>query len=91
MESYKERTKLLGLLGQNNCSLEIVDVKDFDIGPFCFQIEILETESDTSPKNHSFDNDCVTLKVFRTSQTFHNLSKPIFYVTMAASWLIFFS
>lgn len=75
MESYKERTQLLGLLGQNNCTLEIVDVKDYDNGPFCFQIEIVQTQTDTSPEKHSFDNNCVRLKMLRMSQTFQNFSK----------------
>uniref|UniRef100_A0A3Q3XE86 Ig-like domain-containing protein n=1 Tax=Mola mola TaxID=94237 RepID=A0A3Q3XE86_MOLML len=63
MDSYKERTQLLGLLGQNNCTLEIVDVKDYDNGPFCFQIEIVQTQTDTSSEKHSFDNNCVRLKM----------------------------
>lgn len=34
-DSFKDPTKLVVLLGQNNCTLEITDVKDHDNGPFC--------------------------------------------------------
>lgn len=40
MQSYQNRTKLVGNLTQKNCSLEIDPLKDFDSGPFYFRVEI---------------------------------------------------
>ncbi|RVE62524.1 hypothetical protein OJAV_G00157770 [Oryzias javanicus] len=57
LDSYKGRTKMLGLLGQNNCTLEITDVKDHDNGPFCFRIELVGTKTE----KFSFIEDCVDL------------------------------
>ncbi|KAF5900621.1 sialic acid-binding Ig-like lectin 14, partial [Clarias magur] len=39
-DSFKRRTKLIGRLSEKNCSLEIIDVKDTENGPFCFRAEI---------------------------------------------------
>lgn len=64
LEKFKDRTKLLGQLGQKNCTLEIVDIKDYDNGPFCFQIRILQAETQTTPtESHSFVNNCVQFKI----------------------------
>lgn len=66
IEKFKERTKLLGQLGQNNCTLEVVDIKDYDNGPFCLQIRRLDDEAQTTPtETHSFDNDCVRFNILR--------------------------
>lgn len=65
MEKFKGRTKLLGQLGQNNCTLEIVELKDHDNGPFCLQIQILQADAQTTPPTHSFDNNCVQFKILR--------------------------
>lgn len=66
MEKFKDRTKLLGPLGQNNCTLEIVDIKDYDNGPFCLQIEILQEEDQTGPTDSkSFVDSCVQFKIRR--------------------------
>ncbi|XP_024124040.1 myelin-associated glycoprotein isoform X2 [Oryzias melastigma] len=59
LDAYKDRTKMLGILGQNNCTLEITDVKDHDNGPFCFRIELVGGES----QKFSFVEDCVDLKM----------------------------
>ncbi|XP_036071830.1 myelin-associated glycoprotein-like isoform X3 [Oryzias melastigma] len=59
LDPYKDRTKMLGQLGQNNCTLEIADVKDHDNGPFCFRIELVGEES----QKFSFVQDCVDLKM----------------------------
>uniref|UniRef100_A0A3B3CHF4 Ig-like domain-containing protein n=1 Tax=Oryzias melastigma TaxID=30732 RepID=A0A3B3CHF4_ORYME len=59
LDPYKDRTKILGQLGQNDCTLEIADVKDHDNGPFCFRIEIVGAES----QKFSFVGDCVDLKM----------------------------
>ncbi|XP_054639223.1 myelin-associated glycoprotein [Dunckerocampus dactyliophorus] len=64
LENFRDRTQLLGHLGQGNCSLEITQIKDSDNGPFCFRIELARTEDDTdTPDKFSFDKDCVTLKM----------------------------
>lgn len=63
-EKFKGRTELLGQLGQNNCTLEIVKIKNFDYGPFCLQIGILQEEAQTTPtESHSFVNSCVQFKI----------------------------
>uniref|UniRef100_A0A3B3CG26 Ig-like domain-containing protein n=1 Tax=Oryzias melastigma TaxID=30732 RepID=A0A3B3CG26_ORYME len=59
LDAYKDRTTILGQLGQNDCTLEITDVKDHDNGPFCFRIEIVGAES----QKFSFVEDCVDLKM----------------------------
>ncbi|XP_067094460.1 myelin-associated glycoprotein-like isoform X2 [Osmerus mordax] len=40
LDNFKSRTKLLGSLGDGNCTLMMDQVKDHDNGPFCFRIEI---------------------------------------------------
>ncbi|XP_035862214.1 uncharacterized protein LOC116049324 isoform X2 [Sander lucioperca] len=61
LENFRGRTKLLGQLGQDNCSLEITNIKDHDNGPFCFRIELARTETDTSTVDKfSFVESCVT-------------------------------
>lgn len=66
VEKFKDRTKLLGQLGQNNCTLEIIDIKDYDNGPFCLQIKILQTEAQTTPtESYSFAKNCVQFKILR--------------------------
>ncbi|XP_059194485.1 myeloid cell surface antigen CD33-like [Centropristis striata] len=60
LENFRGRTKLLGHLGQSNCTLEITKVRDHDNGPFCFRIEL--TNAAASDK-FSFVEDCVDLKM----------------------------
>uniref|UniRef100_A0A3Q3BHU0 Myelin-associated glycoprotein-like n=1 Tax=Kryptolebias marmoratus TaxID=37003 RepID=A0A3Q3BHU0_KRYMA len=61
-DSFKERTKLLGALGQSNCTLEIMPVKDHDNGPFCFRIELVKTDNnDPTTDMFSFVEDCVEI------------------------------
>lgn len=68
LASFRDRTRLLGNLGQRNCSLEITQIKDYDNGPFCFRIELAPTEDDTSSRDKfSFVEDCVNLKMLRKS------------------------
>uniref|UniRef100_A0A3B5AD56 Ig-like domain-containing protein n=1 Tax=Stegastes partitus TaxID=144197 RepID=A0A3B5AD56_9TELE len=64
LDDYKGRTRLLGELGHNNCTLEITDVRNHDNGPFCFRIEPVETE-DNNPttEKFSFVEDCVALNM----------------------------
>ncbi|XP_073341637.1 myeloid cell surface antigen CD33 [Pagrus major] len=57
-EEYRGRTQLLGHLNQNNCTLEITNVKEFDTGPFCFRIKLTSTSED-----FSFAEDCVEMKM----------------------------
>ncbi|XP_061772012.1 uncharacterized protein LOC133562121 isoform X2 [Nerophis ophidion] len=64
LESFCRRTRLLGQLGQGNCSLEITPIHDHDNGPFCFRIELARTEDDAEGLDKfSFQEDCVTLKM----------------------------
>ncbi|XP_072769101.1 myelin-associated glycoprotein isoform X3 [Nerophis lumbriciformis] len=64
LENFRDRTRLLGQLGQGNCSLEITPIQDYDNGPFCFRIELARTEDDApTPDKFSFQEDCVTLKM----------------------------
>ncbi|KAK2844402.1 hypothetical protein Q5P01_011061 [Channa striata] len=62
IDNFRSRTQMLGHLGQNNCTLEITDVKDHDNGPFCFRIELVESDKPTTDK-YSFVEDCVDLKM----------------------------
>ncbi|KAM6994530.1 uncharacterized protein LKV04_006888 [Tautogolabrus adspersus] len=62
LDSFKGRTKLLGHLGQSNCTLEIIDVKDHDNGPFCFRIELTPSSTGTLEK-FSFVEECANLKM----------------------------
>ncbi|KAM4581204.1 myelin-associated glycoprotein isoform 1-T2 [Odontesthes bonariensis] len=61
LDSFKERTKLLGDLDQNNCTLEITGVRDHDTGPFCFRILLVKT-TETKDK-FSFVKKCVDFKM----------------------------
>ncbi len=66
LENFRGRTRLLGHLGQSNCTLEITEIKDHDNGPFCFRIELARTETDTStPDKFSFVEDCAELRMLR--------------------------
>lgn len=66
MTKFRDRTKLLGQLGQNNCTLEIISIKDHDNGPYCLQIGLLQGEAPTAPtESHSFVNNCVHFKMIR--------------------------
>ncbi|XP_032415295.1 myelin-associated glycoprotein-like isoform X1 [Xiphophorus hellerii] len=59
LDSFKGRTRLLGNLGQNNCTLEIVQVKDHDNGPFCFRIELVRKDTNQPTKEkYSFVEKC---------------------------------
>uniref|UniRef100_A0AAZ1XL74 Ig-like domain-containing protein n=2 Tax=Oreochromis aureus TaxID=47969 RepID=A0AAZ1XL74_OREAU len=63
-DSFKDRTQLVGRLGQNNCTLEITGVKDHDNGPFCFRVELVRTENNEPTKyKFSFVEDCVELNM----------------------------
>lgn len=64
LENFRGRTRLLGELGQGNCTLEMTSVKDHDNGPFCFRIELAQKETDTNTKDKfSFVEECVTLNM----------------------------
>ncbi|XP_044063626.1 myeloid cell surface antigen CD33 [Siniperca chuatsi] len=64
LENFRGRTRLLGRLGDNNCTLEITEIKDHDNGPFCFRIELARTETDTSTVDKfSFLEDCVEFRM----------------------------
>nr|XP_023661195.1 myelin-associated glycoprotein-like [Paramormyrops kingsleyae] len=62
IDSFKDRTRLLGKLGDDNCTLEIDGVKDHDNGPFCFRIEIPDQD------NFSFREGCVSIRSFDTPE-----------------------
>ncbi len=58
-DSFKDRTQLIGSLGDSNCSLEIGEVKNHDNGPYCFRVEL-----ETSPKDkYSFVDNCVSIQM----------------------------
>ncbi|XP_060800234.1 myelin-associated glycoprotein-like isoform X2 [Neoarius graeffei] len=57
LDSFKDRTKLIGRLGDRNCSLEINDVKDHDNGPFCFRTEL------EGQDKYSFVENCVNMEM----------------------------
>nr|XP_040025077.1 myelin-associated glycoprotein-like [Gasterosteus aculeatus aculeatus] len=59
LENFKGRTKLLGHLGDGNCTLEMIDIKDHDNGPFCFRIELPTGSID----NFTLVDNCVTFKM----------------------------
>lgn len=64
LDNFRGRTRLLGHLGNGNCTLEMTEVKGHDSGPFCFRIELARTASDTStPDKFSFVHNCVTLNM----------------------------
>uniref|UniRef100_A0A667Z8G4 Si:dkey-238d18.9 n=1 Tax=Myripristis murdjan TaxID=586833 RepID=A0A667Z8G4_9TELE len=58
-DHFKGRTRILGDLDRQNCSLEIDDIKPFDNGPFCFRAERGNTK-------YRFNNSCVFI-VMRAS------------------------
>uniref|UniRef100_A0AAX7U2H1 Ig-like domain-containing protein n=1 Tax=Astatotilapia calliptera TaxID=8154 RepID=A0AAX7U2H1_ASTCA len=63
-DDFKGRTKMLGELGQNNCTLEITQIRIHDNGPFCFQVELVRTENNDPTKDKfSFVEDCVELNM----------------------------
>lgn len=62
LDSFKGRTKLLGSLSRDNCTLEIIDVKDHDNGPFCFRIELVKThENKDTHEKFSFVEECAEI------------------------------
>ncbi|XP_034084227.1 sialic acid-binding Ig-like lectin 14 isoform X3 [Gymnodraco acuticeps] len=62
-ENFRGRTKLLGHLGQKNCTLEMSKIKDHDNGPFCFRIELAQRTVTSDPEKFSFLEDCVEFKM----------------------------
>ncbi|KAM3615108.1 uncharacterized protein V6R79_023303 [Siganus canaliculatus] len=72
LDNFKGRTSLLGKLGEGNCTLEIVDIKDHDNGDFCFRIELTPSEKGTSER-FSFVEDCFSLEML------HGPPKPTVY------------
>lgn len=81
LESFRGRTKLLGHLNQNNCTLEITEIKDHDTGSFCFRIELT-----SKSKDFTFVDDCVDFKILRMSPAFQNfINQCQLYATIIAS------
>lgn len=71
LDNFRARTQLLGQLGQNNCTLEIIEIKDHDNGPFCFRIELAQTETDAfTTDKFSFVND-TNQNCFKSMPTFY--------------------
>lgn len=52
MDNFKGRTKLLGNPDDQNCTLEIDDIKAHDNGPFCFHAE-------KDRNKYRFNHSCV--------------------------------
>ncbi|MED6233680.1 hypothetical protein ATANTOWER_014908, partial [Ataeniobius toweri] len=64
LDNFKGRTKLLGNLGENNCTLEIIEVKDHDNGPFCFRIEYVQKDNNQpTTEKFSFVEECAEIKM----------------------------
>uniref|UniRef100_W5MEH6 Ig-like domain-containing protein n=1 Tax=Lepisosteus oculatus TaxID=7918 RepID=W5MEH6_LEPOC len=60
--SFHGRTKLVGKVGERNCSLEIDKVSVKDKGPYCFRIEITGKGVEIPEKdNYSFKEKYVTM------------------------------
>uniref|UniRef100_A0A672FXU6 Myeloid cell surface antigen CD33-like n=1 Tax=Salarias fasciatus TaxID=181472 RepID=A0A672FXU6_SALFA len=57
-DNFKGRTRLLGDPGQNNCTLEITEIKNHDNGPFCFRIEVA-----SPPDADKSAHGCVKMKM----------------------------
>uniref|UniRef100_A0A669AVP7 Ig-like domain-containing protein n=1 Tax=Oreochromis niloticus TaxID=8128 RepID=A0A669AVP7_ORENI len=63
-DNFKGRTKMLGELSQNNCTLEITEIRNHDNGPFCFRVELVKSEGNEPTKDmFSFVEDCVELNM----------------------------
>ncbi|XP_069040964.1 sialic acid-binding Ig-like lectin 14 isoform X2 [Lepisosteus oculatus] len=56
MDSFQTRTRIVGNLGDQNCTLEIDKVQTHDDGPFCFRVELENTDK------YSFTDNCVTFQ-----------------------------
>ncbi|KAJ8332798.1 hypothetical protein SKAU_G00416940 [Synaphobranchus kaupii] len=54
LDNFKGRTRLVGNLDQQNCTMEIDKVKPHDNGPFCFRAE-------KGMDKYNFNNSCVFL------------------------------
>ncbi|KAK7156772.1 hypothetical protein R3I94_006728 [Phoxinus phoxinus] len=59
IDNFKGRTKLIGSLGELNCSLEIDYVRNHDNGPYCFRVELETSKID----KFSFVKNCVTINM----------------------------
>uniref|UniRef100_A0A3B4F2B3 Si:ch73-380l3.2 n=1 Tax=Pundamilia nyererei TaxID=303518 RepID=A0A3B4F2B3_9CICH len=69
-DNFKGRTKMLGELGENNCTLEITQIRNHDNGPFCFRVEVVKGEGNEPTKDmFSFDKDCVELNMIKPTLT----------------------
>ncbi|XP_068069742.2 uncharacterized protein [Danio rerio] len=62
LDNFKGRTKLLGDPDEQNCTLEMDDVRTHDNGPFCFQAE-------KEKEKYSFNNSCVFIIMRKTPDT----------------------
>lgn len=70
LENFRDRTRMLGDLGQGNCTLEMDELKDHDDGPFCFRVELVPEGTKTSEiDKFSFVQDCVKFKMISMSPT----------------------
>ncbi|ROI15233.1 Sialic acid-binding Ig-like lectin 14 [Anabarilius grahami] len=73
LDNFKGRTKLIGSLGDLNCSLEIDAVKNHDNGPYCFRVELETSKID----KYTFVHNCVTIKMIEQA------SKPELHAEMS--------
>lgn len=55
-EVFRGRTQLLGHLGQNNCTLEMLKIADHDEGLYCFTVD---------PQD--YQSNCIKLNIRCTS------------------------
>ncbi|CAI5662733.1 unnamed protein product [Oreochromis niloticus] len=81
---------MLGELGQNNCSLEITDVRNHDNGPFCFRVELVRTENNDPTKDmFSFVEDCVELNMLSIENYNHIIIPAVVGIGTALLFGIF--
>uniref|UniRef100_A0A8C4F7G0 CD80-like immunoglobulin C2-set domain-containing protein n=1 Tax=Dicentrarchus labrax TaxID=13489 RepID=A0A8C4F7G0_DICLA len=77
MKQYQNRADHLFVSNLNPIyTLEIIDIKDHDNGPFCFRIELAKTSTNTSTTDKfSFVEQCVEFRMFSMSPTFQTANQ----------------
>lgn len=79
-DNFKDRTRLTGQLGAKNCTLEISELRDHDMGPFCFRAEIPDLNK------YSFLEACVLIsmkvdpdKPYMKHEEYFEEGKPLYF------------
>lgn len=74
-ETFRDRTRLLGRLGQNNCTLEMLTVAEHDDGLYCFTMD-----SQDNPSH------CTKINIRCTSLTSHHHRPTIQFFFKIKYW-----